>query len=124
MEMTVAVVPVMMLLAMFLLFCGRVASAAIDVNAAAAAAARAAADTATSAQATTAAQEAVTATTGDTAWTCTASPDTSALVRGGQVTVAVACTVPLSDLGIPIGATRTLTATATEPVDTYRAGTP
>jgi Flp pilus assembly protein TadG len=122
--MTVAVVPVMLVLAMFLLFCGRVASAAIDVNAAAAAAARAAADTSTPAQAGTAAQDAAAATTAGTAWTCTASTDTSALRRGGQVSVDVACVVPLSDLGIPVGATRTLTASAIEPVDTYRAGTP
>lgn len=39
----------------------------------------------------------------------------------GRVTVDVACTVPLSDLGIPLlPVSRTLTASAVSPVDTYR----
>ncbi len=120
-EMTVMVVPLMILLTVFLVFCGRAASAAIDVNAAAAAAARAAADTATPAAAVTAATNAVAATTAGTAWTCTAATDTTAHFRGGHVRVSVTCVVPLSDLGLPIGATRTVTGTAIEPIDTFRA---
>lgn len=122
-EITVLAVPLMILLAMFLIFCGRAASAAIDVNAAAAAAARAAADAPTPAAARTAAIEAVAATTAGTAWSCTASTDTSAHRRGGHVSVGVTCVVPLSDLGLPIATTKTVTATATEPIDTYRANT-
>jgi len=30
----------------------------------------------------------------------------------------------MADLGIPIGTSRTVTASATQPVDTYRAGQP
>jgi len=122
-EMTVFVVPCMMVLAVFLIFCGRAASASIDVNAAAAAAARAAADAPTPAGAHTAAADAVTATTAGTAWTCAANTNTGAHHRGGKVTVSVSCVVPVSDLGLPgVGATKTVSATATEPIDTYRAG--
>jgi len=122
-EMTVFVVPCMMLLAVFLVFCGRAASAAIDVNAAAAAAARAAADAPTPAGAHTAAADAITATTAGTGWTCAANTNTGAHHRGGKVTVSVSCVVPLSDLGLPgVGATKTVHGTATEPIDTYRAG--
>jgi Flp pilus assembly protein TadG len=123
-EMTVMVVPFMILLAVFLVFCGRAASAAIEVNAAAAAAARAAADTTTPTAAVTAASNAVAATTAGTAWTCTAATNTTAHFRGGHVSVTVTCVVPLSDLGLPIGATRTVTGTAIEPIDTYRAVNP
>jgi hypothetical protein len=36
----------------------------------------------------------------------------------------VACVMHLDDLGVPrVGATKTATASATEPIDTYRAGT-
>lgn len=123
-EMTVLVVPFMMLLALFMVFCGRSASAAIDVNSAAAAAARAAADAPTSASARTAAADAVAATTAGTSWRCTTSTDSSAHRRGGQATVTVTCVVPLSDLGLPdVAASRTVTSTATEPIDTYRAET-
>lgn len=39
----------------------------------------------------------------------------------GQVTATVTCDVKLSDLGIPGTPTRTLTATASSPIDAYRA---
>jgi Flp pilus assembly protein TadG len=121
--MTVFVVPFMILLAVFLIFCGRAASAVIDVNAAAAAAARAAADAPTPASAATAASDAVAATTAGSAWTCTAAANTAEHHRGGQVSVTVTCVVPMSDLGLPVGATKTVTGTATEPIDTYGAVT-
>jgi Flp pilus assembly protein TadG len=116
--------PLLILLAMFLIFCGRAASAAIDVNAAAAAAARAAADAADPSAAAVSAQGAVAATAAGTAWSCTTSTQTGGPWRGGQVTVTVSCLVPLTDLSIPLGASRTVTASATQPVDTYRAGPP
>ncbi len=120
-EMTVLAVPVMILLAMFVIFCGRATSAVIDVQAAAAASARAAAHATTPAAAVTAATDTLTANTTATGWACAASTDTSNHRRGGHVTVTVVCTVPLADLGLPIGATRTVTASATEPIDTFRA---
>jgi Flp pilus assembly protein TadG len=120
-EMTVLAVPVMILLAMFVIFCGRATSAVIDVQAAAAASARAAAHATTPAAAVTAATDTLTANTTATGWACTAVTDTSNHRRGGHVTVTVVCTVPLADLGLPIGTTRTVTASATEPIDTFRA---
>jgi hypothetical protein len=121
-ELAVFVVPVMILLTMFTVFCGRTASAAIDVDSAAAAAARAAANAPTPASAIAAATSAVAATTAGTAWTCTPSVDTTSLRLGGQVTVSIDCRVPLSDLGLPgLSATRVVHASATEPIDTYRA---
>jgi Flp pilus assembly protein TadG len=121
-ELVVFVVPVMLLLTMFVVFCGRSASAAIDVRSAAAAAARAAADAATPAGAVAAAASAVAATSAGTAWTCTPSVDTGQLRAGGQVSVSVDCRVPLSDLGLPgLTAARVVHASATEPIDTYRA---
>jgi Flp pilus assembly protein TadG len=122
--MTVLAVPVMILLAMFVIFCGRATSAVIDVHAATAAAARAAADATTPAAAVTAATDALVANTTATGWACIASTDTSDHRRGGHVTVTVTCTVPLADLGLPISAVRTVTATSTEPIDTFRAGIP
>ena len=116
--------PLLILLAMFLIFCGRAASAAIDIHAAAAAAARAAADAAGPVAAAVSAQQAVAAPRTGTAWSCTTSTEASGPWRGGQVTVTVSCVVPLTDLGVPLGASRTVTASATEPVDTYRAGPP
>jgi Flp pilus assembly protein TadG len=119
-EVVVFVAPIMVLLTMFVLFCGRSASAAIDVNAAAAAAARAAAGALTPAAATAAAVRALAAAASATAWNCTPATDTSALHPGGQVTVRVTCSIPLADLGVPYWpATRSVQATATEPVDTY-----
>jgi TadE-like protein len=121
-ELVVFVVPVMILLTMFVVFCGRSASAAIDVHSAAAAAARAAADAATPASAVTAAASAVAATSAGTAWACTPSVDTGQLRAGGQVSVSVDCRVPLADLGLPgLTAARVVRASATEPIDTYRA---
>jgi Flp pilus assembly protein TadG len=122
--MTVLAVPVMILLAMFVIFCGRAASAVIDVHAAAAAAARAAAHATTPAAAQTAAADTLAANTTATGWACNASTDTSNHRRGGHVTVTVTCTVPLSDLGLPTSGLRTVTATSTEPIDTFRAGRP
>jgi Flp pilus assembly protein TadG len=122
--MTVAAVPAMILLAMFVIFCGRATSAVIDVHAAAAAAARAAAHATTPASATSAAADTLAANTASTGWACTAATDTSNHRRGGHVTVTVTCTVPLADLGLPIGGSRTVTGASTEPIDTFRAGIP
>lgn len=122
-EMVVLATPFMILVAVFLIFCGRAASAVIDVESAAAAAARAAADAPTPGAAITAAQDAVAATTAGSAWSCTASTNTAQHHRGGQVSVTVTCVVPMSDLGLPVGASKTVHGTATEPIATYKADT-
>lgn len=120
-ELAVFVAPTLVLLTMFVVFCGRTVSAAIDVHAAAAAGARAAADTATPAAAVQAATNTVAATVAGTSWACTPTIDAAALRPGGQVSVAVACRIPLSDLGLPGVGSRTVHASSTEPIDRYRA---
>ncbi|MDT4993075.1 MAG: hypothetical protein QOH97_2967 [Actinoplanes sp.] len=123
-ELAVFVVPFLILLALFMVFCGRAASAAIDAHAVASAAARAAAAAANPATARTAATRAARAMASGSKFACTATTDTRQFRRGGSVTVQVACVMRLDDLGVPsIGATKTATASATEPIDTYRAGT-
>jgi hypothetical protein len=119
-ELVIFVVPVLVTLAMFVLFCGRTASAVIDVRAAAAAGARAATNTSTPADARRAAADTVAATTNGTRWSCDTAVDTTDLRPGGQVRVRVACLVRLSDLGLPVAGQRAVTAAATEPVDSYR----
>ncbi|MGJ3224020.1 pilus assembly protein [Micromonospora aurantiaca (nom. illeg.)] len=123
-ELAVFVVPFLIIMAMFVVFCGRAASVSIDAHAVAAAAARAAADAPTQAAARTAATQAANAMASGSRFTCTASTDTALFRRGGSVTVRVACLMRLDDLGLPqVGDTRTARASATEPIDTYRAGT-
>jgi hypothetical protein len=51
--------------------------------------------------------------------------DTSQFRAGGSVTTTITCNVELSDLvGLAVPGSRTLTASATEPVDTYRRTSP
>jgi Flp pilus assembly protein TadG len=120
-EMAVFVVPFLILMAMFTIFCGRAASAVIDVNAIAAAAARSAANAPSPAAATTAATDAAAAMAAGTTLSCRTGTDTALFRRGGTVTVHVWCTVTLKDLGINgIDTTRTVHAAATEPIDRYR----
>lgn len=120
-ELAVFVVPVMILLTMFTVFCGRTASATIDVHAAAAAAARAAADAPAPAAAVNAAATAVSATAAGARWSCTPTVETGAFRLGGQVSVRVDCRIPLTDLGLPGIASRDVHASATEPIDMYGA---
>jgi Flp pilus assembly protein TadG len=123
-EMAVFVVPFLIVMAMFVVFCGRVAAVSIDAHAVAAAAARAAADAPTPATARTAATTAASAMASGSKFACTATTDTSAFRRGGAVTVRVACVMRMDDLGLPgVGTTKTAHASATEPIDIYRAGT-
>ncbi|NUR30041.1 MAG: hypothetical protein HOV83_30030 [Catenulispora sp.] len=123
-EFAAFVVPFLLIMAMFLVFVGRVASVAIDAHAVAGAAARAAADAPTPATARTAATNAANAMASGSKFTCTATTDTGQFRRGGSVTVNVACVMRLDDLGLPgVGTTKTAHASATEPIDIYRTGT-
>lgn len=123
-ELAVFVVPFLIVMAMFVVFCGRAASVAIDAHAVAAAAARAAADAPTAATARTAAATAANAMASGGKFSCTATTDTAQFRRGGSVTVRVACVMRMDDLGLPgVGTTKTANASATEPIDIYRAGT-
>lgn len=122
-EMTLVVVPMMVLLGMFVAVCAREASAAIDVHAAASDAARAASLARTPGAASAAAQ--ATAATSLTAGrlTCAGlqvSVDTSQFHRGGSVGVTIACAVALRDLGVPgLPGSRVVSATAASPLDVY-----
>jgi Flp pilus assembly protein TadG len=89
-------------------------------------AARAASATRSPAAATTAAQQTVTASLASAGVDCGrpgVSVDTSDFVPGGTVTVTVSCRLDLSDAAalLAVGNSRTLTATATSPLDVYRA---
>ena len=58
---------------------------------------------------------------GVTCRTLTVSLDTAQFRAGGSVTATVSCAVDLGDLtGLKLPSSRTITATFTEPVDTYR----
>lgn len=116
--------PLLVMVLLLVVLCGRLASVQLDLDAAASAAARAGSlarneqaarrDADRAARDTLAARTAVCA---DLAVTVT----TSGLRAGGAVTVTLACQVPLADLlllGVP--GSRTVKATATSPVDVWR----
>ena len=127
-EMTVLVTPVFVVLALFVVLCARTASARIDVDAAASSAARAASLARSPAAARSAATEAAASALVGRSVTCAAlnvPVDTSLFRRGGSVTVRVECSVTLSDLGmLGVSATRTVSGTATAPVDVFRQADP
>jgi Flp pilus assembly protein TadG len=116
--------PVWVALLLFVILCGRLVTAQLDVDAAAHNAARAASlarsNPAAVRDARTAAEQALT----DRKITCrdlTVSVDTGGLRPGTPVQVDVSCTASLSDLGLlGVPGTRTVTATSTSPVDTWR----
>jgi Flp pilus assembly protein TadG len=98
------------------------ARANLDTHAVASAAARTASQTRTSAQAQAAAQKAANANLAGRCSSHLVRVNTNAFHRGGAVTVTVSCTVSLPGLaGLGLPGTTTLTATATSPVDLYRA---
>ncbi|WP_298462077.1 TadE/TadG family type IV pilus assembly protein [uncultured Cellulomonas sp.] len=125
---TVIAVPALLLVGMLLLMAGRVTIAGGTVQSAAHEAARAASISRTASAARTAANDVVATTLDNSELECVTTSvavDTAAFARpvgqSGQVTVTVACTVPLDDLALPgVSATRTLTATSTSVLDTYR----
>lgn len=120
-------VPVFVLLILLAIMGGRVALARQAVDAATADAARVAS---LSRDATKAKSDAIEVAKGSLAnqgITCldtTITVDTAALRRPagtpGVVTATLSCTLRLADLGLPGAASRTITATVTSPVDTWR----
>lgn len=124
----VIVVPVFLLLVGVLVLGGRIAIAQQVVQSAASDAARAAsiARTAQAAQtdATTAAKHALANQHLDCA-TTSVSVDVTAFATTvgtpGQVHATVTCQLKLGDIGLPgVGGTKTVTATMSSPLDTYR----
>jgi hypothetical protein len=121
--MTILVVPLMVLLALFVAVCARGASAAIDVHAAASDAARAASLARTPGAAQAAAQATAASSLASGRLTCAGlqvGVDTSQFHRGGTVRVTIACAVALSDLGVPgLPGSRVVSASAASPLDVY-----
>ena len=122
-EVAVLVLPLAAVIALFAVFCFRLAGTRLDMNATAAAAARAASMTRTPQAAVDAATHEAQANLADHARTCsplTVTVDTSAFHRGGQVAVTVTCrmsTAGLTGLGLP--GTLTGRSTASAVIDSH-----
>ncbi len=117
--------PLVVLLLLLIVAGSRGTTARGQIDAAAAAAARAASAARTPADATTAAETAARSGLGVGTPACrtmTVTADTSDFVRGGLARATVSCQVDFTDLaGLRLPLARTLTSTATSPVDLYRA---
>ena len=122
----VLLTPLLIVLLLFVVALGRLASARLDVGAAAAQAARAASIATTPAAATATAAQTATDALGADHVTCAGlavNTDTARFAPGGSVAVTVTCSVALSDLvGLRLPAAESVSSTATSVVDTYRAG--
>ena len=117
------VTPLLILVLLFVIGLGRLASARGEVDGAARDAARAASITRNPAAAVTAAKAAAEATLADRLISCHhvhVSTDTSDFQPGGSVTVDVACDVDLADVAPAGFGTRTLHGHAIAVIDTYR----
>ena len=116
--------PLLILLLLFLVFCGRLADTKIRINDVAHQAARAATLARTPSQATANAQATASAALASAGITCqslTVSTDTQGLKPGSTVTVTVSCSVGLGDLtslGVP--GSRTFESSFSSPVDVWR----
>jgi Flp pilus assembly protein TadG len=116
--------PLLVVILLFVVLCGRLVSAQMDLNAAASSGARsgsiARGEAAARAEAERTARQ-ILAARGATCQQATVTVVTGGLHPGGAVTVTVSCSVPLSDLlllGVP--GSRTVSASATSPVDQWR----
>jgi Flp pilus assembly protein TadG len=116
--------PLLVMVLLFLVLCGRLASAQIDLNAAASSAARAGSLARTEGAARANAQRAALETLAARGVICRQPAvfvTTGGLRPGGAVTVTISCSVRMSDLtllGVP--GSRAVSATATSPIDTWR----
>lgn len=120
-------VPVFVLLILLAVMGGRVALAKQSVTAAAADAARAASISRDAERGRKAAIDAAQSSLANQQLSCldtVVTVNTAALRRPagtpGEITATVTCTLQLADLGLPGTASRTITATVTSPVDTFR----
>jgi Flp pilus assembly protein TadG len=116
--------PLLVGMLLFVVLCGRLVSAQLDLDAAAHAAARAASLARTVPAGTGGAQQAAAATLTARTATCrrpTVAVDVGGLHPGGVVTVTVSCVVPLSDLAlIGVPGSRTVSSTASSPIDRWK----
>jgi Flp pilus assembly protein TadG len=116
--------PLLVGLLLFVVLCGRLVTAQLDVDAAAHGAARAASIARSVPAATADAQRTALEILAARGVTCS-QPDvqvsTGGLRPGGVVTVTVTCRVPLSDLAlISVPGSRVVTATSNSPIDLWR----
>ncbi|MDI5941618.1 MULTISPECIES: TadE/TadG family type IV pilus assembly protein [unclassified Micromonospora] len=120
------VTPLLVAVMLFVVLCGRLVSAQMDLDAAASTAARSASLARTDAAARAEADRAARETLAARSVTCrqvTVTVATKGLRPGGAVTVTVGCTVPLSDLALlSVPGSRVVMATATSPIDVWRGG--
>jgi Flp pilus assembly protein TadG len=120
--------PLLILLLLFVVFCGRLADTKLRINDVAHQAARAATLARTPSQATANAQaiaSAALASAGITCQSLSVSTDTQGLKPGSTVTVTVSCSVGLGDLtslGVP--GSRTFQSSFSSPVDVWRGTAP
>jgi Flp pilus assembly protein TadG len=118
--------PLLILLLLFVVLCGRVANTKLRINDAAHQAARSATIARTPAEASTAAETSAHAALSSAGITCqslTVLTDIQDLLPGSTVTVTISCTIGLGDLtmlGIP--GSRTFQSSFTSPVDVWRGG--
>lgn len=116
--------PVLVLLMLFVVLCGRLATVQVQINDAAHQAVRAATLARAPAQATSAARGTATAalaTAGVTCRSLAVSIDSAGLRPGSTVTVTISCTVDLKDLsGLGVPASRTFSGSFSSVVDTWR----
>ncbi len=123
----VVLTPVLFLLALMAMIFGRVSLARQQVTEAARAGAQAAAVQTGAPGAQAAAAQLAVADLVDQTRTCVADQvtvDVSRFTPGGSVSVVVSCNVDLSDLAVPgMPGSTTLRASATAPIDPYRAVT-
>ncbi|MGB3441132.1 MAG: TadE/TadG family type IV pilus assembly protein [Actinophytocola sp.] len=116
--------PLLILLLLFVVFCGRLADTKLRINDVAHQAARAATLARTPSQATANAQTTASAALASAGITCqslSVSTDTQGLKPGSTVTVTVSCSVGLGDLtalGVP--GSRTFESSFSSPVDVWR----
>jgi Flp pilus assembly protein TadG len=121
----VLLTPLLVVMLVFVVALGRLASARIDADGAAAQAARAASIARSPTTAAVMARQTAAGALSSDHVTCaalTVTTDTAGFAPGGQVEVTVTCTVALSDLvGLRLPPAEQITSTATSVVDTYRA---
>lgn len=120
----VLLTPMLIILLLFVVFCGRVAQTAVRLNDVAHQSARAASLARTPAQSVGAAQSTASAALESAGVTCQSTAitaSTQGMRSESAVTVTVICVVSLADLALlGVGGTRTFEASFTSPIDPYR----
>ncbi|RZU48785.1 TadE-like protein [Krasilnikovia cinnamomea] len=126
-EMTL-LTPLLIMLLLLVVLCGRLAAAQIDVDAAASSGARSGSIARTPGSAIAGAERTARASLAARGVTCQSTDvqvSTGGLRPGGAVTVTISCRVRLSDLtllGVP--GSRVVRSSATSPIDAWIGGTP